>query len=156
MQYEVCLSYTVSARTAAEAKKMAVGHITVKERQVGLSSPVDVFERMKKERRSAKEHFVVFHLNTQNEVVKKEVVSVGTLNASVVHPRELFRSAVLGRCASVIIAHNHPSGSLEPSEEDLAVTRRIKAAGEVLGIELLDHIIVTASSYKSFKSEKLI
>ena len=85
-----------------------------------------------------------------------KIISIGTLNASLIHPRETFRTAILKNCASVIVVHNHPSGSLEPSNEDLAVTKRLKDAGKLLGIEVLDHVIVTADSHKSFKEQGLI
>lgn len=121
-----------------------------------ILSPRQVWEDLKDIRESKKEHFVVFFLDTQNQVVKREVVSVGTLNASLIHPREVFEPAVKHLASHVVVAHNHPSGSLEPSEEDLQVTRRLTEAGFLLGIEVLDHVIVTAKSYSSLKQQNLL
>jgi len=95
-------------------------------------------------------------LNTQNKVIDREVVSIGTLNQSLIHPRECFKFAIRLNANSVVFAHNHPSGSLEPSDEDLSVTKRLTDAGKLLGIEVLDHIIVTAEGHKSLKEQKLI
>ncbi len=103
-----------------------------------------------------KEHFCVFFLNTQNQIISREIISIGTLNTSLIHPRECFRTAILKNSAAVIFAHNHPSGSLEPSDEDIAVTKRLKDAGKLIGIEVLDHVIVTGESHKSFKEQNLI
>lgn len=119
-----------------------------------LLSPQDVFDSMKDIRRTKKEHFVVFYLDTRNQQIKREIVSIGTINASLVHPREVFEPAVRNLAVQIILAHNHPSGDLEPSEEDLDVNRRLTEAGQILGIEVLDHIIVTNASFKSFKEGK--
>ena len=100
-----------------------------------------------------REKFVVASLNTKNEVNCVEVVSVGTLNASVVHPREVFKSAILSSAASIIIAHNHPSESVLPSREDIAITKRIQEAGVIIGIPLIDHIIIGGDNVYSFKEE---
>ncbi len=103
-----------------------------------------------------KEHFWVFHLDCQNKIKLLELVSLGTLNSSLVHPREVFTRAVGERSAQIIIAHNHPSGEARPSEEDIALTKRLVKAGEILGIELLDHIIVSSNSFTSLKEKSLI
>jgi DNA repair protein RadC len=155
MKYEVMLMCEVFARNEVEARRKAVDRITVKELD-GVFSPGDVARRLGKERKAVKEHFVVFHLDTQNKIVNKEVVSVGTLNAALIHPREVFRSAIASNCASVIVAHNHPSGSLEPSEEDVQVTSRLKKAGELIGIQVVDHVIVTRDGYKSMVESSLM
>jgi DNA repair protein RadC len=103
------------------------------------------------------EHFAVAYLNTRNRLIALEIVSKGTLNGSVVHPREVFRSACVANAAGVIIAHNHPSGDPTPSSEDLLMTQRIKDAGKILGIELLDSIIVSPSgTYVSFKEKDIL
>ena len=102
-----------------------------------------------------KEVFVAFYLNTKNAVISREVISIGTLNSSIIHPREIFRTAVVRNACAVVISHNHPSGSLEPSEEDKKATRKLKEAGDILGITLLDHVIVTRTGYFSFKAEEL-
>lgn len=96
----------------------------------------------RKLRVQSREHFVVLLLNARHECLAVETVSIGSLNASIVHPREVFRPAVIASAASIIVAHNHPSGDPEPSEEDLAITRRLAQAGELLGIGLLDHVVI--------------
>lgn len=98
-----------------------------------------------------KEHFFVLLLNARNRVLLADVVSVGTINGSLVHPREVFIRAIREAAASLIIAHNHPSGIQEPSDADISITHRLREAGNIIGIALLDHLIVTASSYYSFK-----
>src|SRR5918999_3661555 len=98
-----------------------------------------------------KEHYYVMHLNIRNQVMMVELVTVGTLSSSLVHPRETFRRAVIAGSASIIIAHNHPSGEVDPSDEDMKVTRLMFDAGNILGISMLDHIIFTNDNYFSFK-----
>jgi DNA repair protein RadC len=120
-----------------------------------LLSPQDVFDNLKDIRESKKEHFVVFFLDTRNQQIKREIISIGTINASLVHPREVFEPAVKHLAVQVILAHNHPSGDLEPSEEDLDVHKRLSAAGEILGIEVLDHIIVGKEGFMSLKEKNI-
>ena len=138
------------------ARRQALKMLKVCEVLPGVVSPVDVFNQLEDVRNSDKENFVVFFLNTQNDIIGKEIVSIGTLNTSLVHPREVFRTAIIKNCAAIIVAHNHPSGSLEPSSEDLAVTTRLKESGKLLGIELLDHVIVTKESCNSFRENHLM
>jgi DNA repair protein RadC len=104
----------------------------------------------------AKEHFLLVTLSTRNKVTGIHKISVGTLNTSLVHPREVFKEAIRRSASSVVLAHNHPSGDTEPSEEDLKITRRLLEAGKLLGIEVLDHVIVTENKYLSFKEKGLI
>ena len=99
---------------------------------------------------------MVFYLNARNEVLKKDVVSVGTLNASLVHPREVFYPAIKHSAARVILVHNHPSGNPTPSEDDIKLTKRLIYAGEILGIEILDHIVVSKNDFFSMKAKELI
>jgi DNA repair protein RadC len=121
-----------------------------------VSSPADV-ERLLRGRIANldRENFVVLLLNTKNEVIETSTVSVGTLGASLVHPREVFKPAVRASAASVILAHNHPSGKVEPSREDREVTRRLGEAAEILGIEVLDHLIV-GDGYFSMKEHGML
>jgi DNA repair protein RadC len=121
-----------------------------------ISSPADV-ERLLRGRIANldRENFVVVLLNTKNEVIEASTVSVGTLDASLVHPREVFKPAVRASAASVILAHNHPSGMVEPSWEDREVTRRLGEAAGVLGIEVLDHVIV-GDGYYSMKEHGML
>lgn len=105
-------------------------------------------------RGTQKEHFVTFCLNARHRIELVDVVSIGTLNTSLVHPREVFRCAVWAGSAALIVAHNHPSGSLEPSEDDWSVTRRLRKAGEILGIQLLDSLVVTDRSFWSMRQDR--
>lgn len=108
-----------------------------------ISCPADAVEVVNKIARSDREHFACIHLSARNQANALEIVSTGSLNASLVHPREVFKAAILNNAASVILAHNHPSGDATPSREDIELTRRMVQAGELLGIEVLDHLIVT-------------
>jgi DNA repair protein RadC len=100
---------------------------------------------------ATKEVFVAFYLDTKNKVMAREIISIGTLNASLIHPRETFRGAIIHNANSIILAHNHPSGDCKPSQQDEEVTKLMKNAGELLGISLLDHIIVGNNGFYSLK-----
>lgn len=115
-----------------------------------IFSPQDVWKLCADIRESKREHFVAFYLDTQNRLIERQIISIGTLNASLVHPREVFEPAVALHAASVIVAHNHPSGSLEPSTEDIEITRRLIESGKILGIMLQDHIILTNTKWNGF------
>ncbi len=104
----------------------------------------------------AKEHFKLILLNNRNRIICTSTVSVGTLNTSLVHPREVFKDAILHSAASVVLAHNHPSGDPEPSEDDMKITRKLVDSGKILGIEVLDHIIIGKNSFCSFREKGLI
>jgi DNA repair protein RadC len=125
-------------------------------KSVLLLSPKDVWKELKDIKNNKKEHFVIFFLDARNQEIKREIISVGSLNANLVHPREVFEPAVRYLTAQIIIAHNHPSGNPEPSEDDLEITKRLVKAGKILGIEIIDHIIVTKNSFVSFKEKNLI
>lgn len=103
-----------------------------------------------------KEHFFAFHLDTRNKIKVFEIVSIGILNASLVHPREVFTRAIALRTAQIIVAHNHPSGEAKPSGEDIELTRRLIEAGKILGVEVIDHVICTKDKYFSLKGRGLI
>lgn len=104
----------------------------------------------------AKEHFKLILLNARNKILGISTISIGSLNASIVHPREVFKDAIMHNAYSVVLAHNHPSGDPEPSEDDLAMTRRLIETGKILGIEVIDHIIITKNGYFSFKERRLL
>jgi len=104
----------------------------------------------------AKEHFKLILLNPRNKIIGISTISIGTLNASLVHPREVFKDAITHSAASVVLAHNHPSGDPEPSEDDLTITKRLIEAGRILGIEVMDHIIIAKNGFFSFKEKGLI
>lgn len=101
----------------------------------------------------AKEHFWTIGLNTQSMIQYIDLVSLGTLTNAVIHPRETFRLAVMKAVNTIIIVHNHPAGNTEPSKEDILITKRLKAAGGILGITLLDHVIIGGNSHYSFNAE---
>jgi len=107
-------------------------------------------------REKTREHFVAIYLNARNELLFRKHIFIGTLNASLVHPREIFSEALRHNAASVILVHNHPSGDPEPSEDDLEITKRISEAGKIMGIDVLDHVIITKNKIFSFKENKLI
>ncbi|MDP2923457.1 MAG: DNA repair protein RadC [Candidatus Omnitrophota bacterium] len=139
-----------------------LGKRLLKEKHTTLClKPEDVWKELKDIREHKKEHFIIFYLDSRNkeigrEEIKREIISVGSLNANLVHPREVFEPAVKNLAAQVILAHNHPSGNLEPSEEDLIISKRLIEAGKILGIEVIDHIIVSKGGYFSFKEKNLI
>jgi len=118
--------------------------------------PKEIWEELKDLRDHKKEHFVIFYLDSRNQEIKREIISVGSLNANLVHPREVFEPAVRNLAAQIILAHNHPSGDPEPSEDDLKITKRLIKSGKILGIEVVDHIIVVKNDFLSFKEKNLI
>ena len=118
---------------------------------VRLSSPSDVVPYLRRYKKLQQETFIVITLNGAHEVITIRMISVGTLDRTLVHPREVFCDAITDRAAAIIVAHNHPSGNVEPSAEDRELTTRLKAAGNLLGIPVLDHIIITnGNQYCSF------
>ncbi len=122
-----------------------------------IKSPKDVIDIFINDMRFLeKEHFKVVFLNTKNEIIAFETISIGSLNASIVHPREVFNRAIKKSSAAVILLHNHPSGNPEPSKEDINITRRLIEAGKIIGIEVLDHIIIGDGDYFSLKENSLI
>jgi DNA repair protein RadC len=119
---------------------------------IELSHADDVVACLGEWRCARREHFVGFYLNARNQLLARSLISIGSLSASIVHPREVFVPAIEKSAAGIIVAHNHPSGDPEPSPEDVSVTRRLADAGELLGIELLDHVVVAARGFVSFKA----
>lgn len=116
-----------------------------------IGCPEDVFELLVEMVDHDREHFVALYLDARRRVIGQETVSVGTLTASLVHPREVFAPALQRRAATVVVAHNHPSGDPTPSAEDVALTRRLVRAGELLGVELLDHIVIGRWGFASIR-----
>lgn len=121
-----------------------------------ISHPSDVLPLIQHYGDRPQEHFLCISLNGANEVIQTRVVTIGLVNQSHVHPREIFSDVITERASAIIMAHNHPSGRIEPSKEDAEVTQRIKAAGDLLGIELLDHVIFTREQYYSFAEHNLL
>ncbi len=125
--------------------------------EVVVRGPEDLYRLLRPRIAKAdREHFVAVLLSSRNTVIGIETVSVGSLNASIVHPREVFKPAIVHSASAIALAHNHPSGDVSPSEEDLAITKRLKEAGRLLGIDLLDHVIVGHTAYTSLKERKLL
>ncbi len=118
------------------------------ERSIELLSVKDIWNLCADFRSSKKEHIVAFYFDTQQRLIERRIISVGTLDTSLLHPREVFEPALQLSAAGVALAHNHPSGSLEPSDEDSAITRRVVDAGDLLGITLINHIIVSTGGYR--------
>ena len=120
-----------------------------------ITNAEDIYDDLKEYANKKQEYFIVVSLDGANHIIEKRVVFIGTLNHSLVHPREVFADALTDRAASIIVAHNHPSGSLEPSSEDILVTNRLRESAKLLGIEILDHIIFSKNGYFSMKDEEL-
>ncbi len=116
---------------------------------VKISFPPDVYPLIRHVADRRQEHFLCVSLNGANEVIAIRTVSMGLVNRALVHPREVFADPITDRATAVIVAHNHPSGNLLPSADDLAITRQLKKAGQTLGIRLLDHLIFNTTSYYS-------
>lgn len=137
--------------TATAAKLLASLELTGRFVKTGIriTDDNDVVPLLADIRYKKQENFMVITLDGANRVIERRIITVGTINASLVHPREVFADAITDRAASIIVAHNHPGGSLEPSQPDIAVTKRLREAGQLLGIQLFDHIIVTADSHIS-------
>lgn len=134
------------------SKRLAVSKIECK----AITCAQDVYDYSSPRLNSLdREHVVVLHLDTKNKVVKEEVVSVGHLNGALMHPREVFKTAVRESSASIVLVHNHPSGDCTPSDEDIAITQKIIAAGELIGIKVLDHVIVGKGEWWSWREKQL-
>lgn len=132
----------------AKANQLKLGKVT---------SSMEIGQTMIDELKDLRqEHLMALYLNTKNEMIKKETLFIGSLNQSVAHPREIFRSAVKYSAARIILVHNHPSGDTYPSENDIEFTKRVVECGELMGIELLDHLVIGHQSYSSLKELRVI
>lgn len=119
-----------------------------------IKSPAEVYQaalQLLALHEEPEEHFCIFCLNTKNRIVGVHTISIGSLNASIVHPREVFKAAMLNNASAIICLHNHPSGDPEPSREDIETTKRLVKAGDILGIDVLDHIIIGDGRYTSLR-----
>ncbi len=121
-----------------------------------ITSAKDVYQALAEYSCKQQEYFMLITLDGASKVIEKRVIFIGTLNQSIVHPREVFRPAILDNAAGVIIAHNHPSGTLEASRADIQITQRLKEVAKLVGIELLDHVIISKNGYYSFSDEGLL
>lgn len=127
------------------------------EQRVVIKTPEDAAGLVMEEMRHLdREHFRALLLNAKNQVIGQEVISIGTLNSSTVHPRELFKNAIKRSAAAIILIHNHPSGDPSPSREDIEVTRRLIEVGHLIGIEVLDHLIIGDNKFNSFRARGLM
>ncbi|WP_446686115.1 RadC family protein [Metabacillus herbersteinensis] len=155
-EYEI-MDFGISKKAAQRivASFGLIGHYlkTKDEEQFVVRSPEDCSKLFDDIKWKQQEHFVVAYLDTKNKVISKKTLFIGTLNASIVHPRDVFREAVRLNAASFVCSHNHPSSDTRPSREDIEVTKRLADAGKMVGIELLDHIIIGSSGYVSLKEK---
>lgn len=127
------------------------------EKKTKILNPRDVYELFRYDVQEFKKEVVIIaYLDTKNHVLKKEIISIGSLDSSIIHPREVFIGAIKRNAASIIISHKHPSGDPEPSKSDIEVTNRLKDVGNVIGIELIDHVIIGDNRYISFKEQGII
>jgi DNA repair protein RadC len=126
------------------------------EKEIYIHSPKDVLKQTSHLKENKKENFVVLYLDARNKLITKETISIGTINSSLVHPREVFEPTIRELAVAVILVHNHPSGDPTPSEDDITLTKRLVEAGKILGIEVTDHVIIGKNKYFSFKERKLI
>lgn len=117
-----------------------------------VNSPEDVYRRIyPRMREQKKENFIELCLDTKNQIIREETISIGSLNANVVHPREVFKTALVVSAAHIIVAHNHPSGDPTPSREDIEVTKKLIEAGKIIGVDVLDHVIIGDGRHFSMK-----
>ena len=152
----VGLAKAAQIKAALELSKRLEGDAGERQKPM-VKSPEDVVNIVKSQLKGKKkEHFLVLCLDTRNRVINCRPVSIGSLDTSIVHPREVFREAVSSSAASVIFVHNHPSGDPEPSKEDVELTKRLVKSGEIIGIDVLDHIIICDRSYLSLKAKNLL
>jgi DNA repair protein RadC len=134
---------------------LALGKRLQNKEKPEILTPQDVWKLCADFRESKREHFVAFYLDTQGRVIERQIISIGTLDASLVHPREVFEPAISLRAASIIVAHNHPSGNLEPSQTDISLTKRLGESGKILGISLEQHVILTKDHFNGFMKPSL-
>ena len=121
-----------------------------------ITSAQNVYSLLHRYSTKEKEYFLLITLDGGSNVINQQVIHIGTLNQSLVHPREVFRPAIQDNAAGIIIVHNHPSGTLEPSRADVQITTRLKEVGKLVGIELLDHVIISKQGYYSFSDDGLM
>lgn len=121
-----------------------------------ILQPKDIWDELREFRDKKKEYFFAYYLDSRNTEIKKELISIGNLNQSIAHPREIFEPAIRYLAAQIILVHNHPSGEPDPSEEDLILTKKMIESGKILGIKIIDHVIITKDSYFSFAENKLL
>src|SRR3989338_6492455 len=152
----LCLAKACQLKACFEISRRLKKEVGPKTNRI-IKTPKDLYPFLKEKIINFhKEYFMVVSLDNRNKVINIDTVSVGTLNSSLIHPRETFEVAIKNHAAAIIICHNHPSGELKPSEDDLVVTDNLIKAGKLLGIEVADHLIITKEGYYSFKEKKII
>ncbi|MCU5746065.1 DNA repair protein RadC [Staphylococcus sp. SQ8-PEA] len=151
----VGISKAVTLKAAVELGERI--HSSKSERKFQISSPKDVAQyAMSTMQHLTQEHFIVLFLDAKNRVLHQKTIFIGTLTASIVHPREIFSEAIRWASHSIIVMHNHPSGDASPSEEDIRTTKRLISCGSILGIDVLDHVIIGEDNYISLREEELL
>lgn len=139
------------AKAAIISAALQLSSAVAREERRPLLSPTEVYEACSDLLLERQEHLVIFYTSARHQPLHREIVTIGTASASLVHPREVFRSAILQNASGLIMAHNHPSGDATPSEADFEATRRIARAGREVGIELLDHVICASTGFTSLR-----
>lgn len=134
-------------------KEEITNYLKSGQRYTTPSQVSDTFQFLMKE---TKEMFITLHLDGKNRIICMDIVSIGSLNQSIVHPRSVYMTACLSNAAAIILVHQHPTGDPTPSSEDISITRRLKEAGEIMGIKILDHIIIGDGEYLSFVERGLL
>ena len=124
--------------------------------QPKISSAHDVYTHLSEYKHLDREHFICVTVDGASRIINTRVISIGTINQSLVHPREVYVNAIADKAVGILISHNHPSGQLSPSLEDKRITKRLKEVGAIVGIELLDHVILASEGYYSFRDEGLM
>ena len=143
-------------KALAIAAALELGKRRSKHLRAPIKSPEDIVPFIQNYAVNEREHFLLVTLNGGHEIIQIHVISVGTLNRTIIHPREVFSVAIKENASALIICHNHPSGLCEPSEEDIILTKRLIKASVIMGIEILDHVIITRESYFSFAEHKIL
>ena len=138
------------AKAAVIASALEFARRRIRPEGLKISFPADILPLIRHYADRKQEHFICVSLNGSNEVIAERVISIGLVNKTQVHPREVFADAIAERASAIIVAHNHPSGGVNPSKEDVEITGQLKSSGEILGIKLLDHIIFNKKTYYSF------
>lgn len=146
------IRYLIRLETRLVREKIETNNFTKRT----IKTPEDVYNLFISLRDEPQEKFVALHLSSRNHLLNYQVVSIGSANASIVHPREVFKGALLSNAIALIFIHNHPSGDAEPSSDDIRLTKRLSECGNLMGIDVLDHIVVGYENYKSMKELKLM
>jgi DNA repair protein RadC len=151
------MKYAIRTVTWRFKESIELDQELANKRSVVIRTPADVFQNYHSLfKDQVRERFVVFWLNSANKVIGFEIISEGILNSSLTHPREVFRGSIVATAASIILAHNHPSGNVEPSHEDISITKQLVESGKIIGIPVHDHLIFADSTFTSLAEKGLI